>query len=68
MTRAQRMDRERMYALAQEVEALRRDGRWTEVEFNRISDLAVEAARGVPGARDWLLDEAEPEWIDRRLA
>ncbi|RIH83923.1 hypothetical protein Mterra_02136 [Calidithermus terrae] len=52
----------RMRQLAVEVEQLKASGRWTLAEYRRINREAVAAGGDAPGARDWLLQEADPAW------
>jgi hypothetical protein len=55
----------RMRQLAAEVEQLKASGRWTIEEYRRINREAVAAGGDAPGARDWLLQEADPAWRDQ---
>jgi hypothetical protein len=55
----------RMRQLAAEVEQLKASGRWTIEEYRRINREAVAAGGDAPGARDWLLQEADPAWHDQ---
>ncbi|WP_222592823.1 hypothetical protein, partial [Meiothermus hypogaeus] len=55
-----KIDWVRMRQLAAEVEQLKTLGRWTLAEYRRINREAVAAGGDAPGARDWLLQEADP--------
>ncbi|MCX7601236.1 MAG: hypothetical protein N2Z75_04765 [Meiothermus sp.] len=54
-----------MRQLAAEVEQLKASGQWTLAEYHRINREAVAAGGDAPGARDWLLQEADPAWHDQ---
>ncbi|WP_156941916.1 hypothetical protein [Meiothermus cerbereus] len=60
-----KIDWVRMRQLAAEVEQLKASGRWTLDEYRRINREAVAAGGSAPGARDWLLHEADPAWYDQ---
>jgi phage terminase small subunit len=55
----------RMRQLAAEVEQLKALGRWNIEEYCQINREAVAAGGDAPGARDWLLQEADPAWRDQ---
>lgn len=59
-----RTDWQRMRQLAAEVEALKASGRWTLEAYRRVHREALAAGGNAPGARDWLLQEADPAWRD----
>jgi len=59
-----KIDWVRMRQLAAEVEQLKASGRWTLAEYHRINREAIAAGGSAPGARDWLLHEANPAWRD----
>jgi hypothetical protein len=67
MTVKTKVDWQRMQQLAEEAEHLIRERRWTEAEYDRINAEAAKAGGGEPGARDWLLHLAEPEWKEKRV-
>lgn len=60
-----KIDWVRMRQLAAEVEQLKASGQWTLAEYRRINREAVAAGGDAPGARDWLLQEADPAWCDQ---
>lgn len=55
----------RMRELSLEVNRLLREGNWTLEAYRRINREAVAAGGSAPGARDWLLSYAQPEWRDQ---
>lgn len=65
-TTGPRADWARMRELAAEVEALRDEGRWTRAEFDRVEALALQASNRAPGSLDWLIQEADPSWVELR--
>lgn len=62
-----KVDTRAMRELADRVDAMIAAGQWDEAAWNAALDEATTYANGVSGARDWLLSEAELEWVDRRI-
>ena len=57
---------DRLSALSSEIERLQTEGRWNREECLRILDEADKAANGLAAYYNFVLLEAEPEWIQGR--